>query len=217
MTPMFQTKRRIILASGSPRRRDFLESLGLCFEVIPALAPEPVCGPAEHPSAFTVRSAAMKAREVFGRFEDSLAGPSVIIGADTVVALHDEVMGKPENETDALAMLRDLAGQVNTVYTGCCCLFYEPGQPGLAREVVFYGESRVWMHTFSDDVLAAYVRTGEPMDKAGAYAIQAKGAFLIQQVQGSWTNIVGLPLDELVQVLLENGAIAPGRGPYEGP
>ena len=209
MKPLFCAKRRIILASASPRRRDFLTSLGLEFEVAPALAPEPTCGAEEHPSAFTVRSAELKAREVFVRLHGSLAGPAVIIGADTVVALADEVLGKPASAADAFAMLRDLAGQPNTVYTGCCCLFAAPGAVQPARAVTFYGQSTVWMHAFSDAVLKAYVNTGEPMDKAGAYAIQGAGAFLIRDVQGSWTNIVGLPLDELVQVLLENGAIAP--------
>lgn len=211
MRPLFNASRPIILASASPRRKDFLTSLGLKFQAIPALTPEPECGPEELPCEFTVRSASLKAREVFSNLDDALKNElPVIIGVDTVVALGDEVMGKPGDEAEAFSMLQDLAGKPHAVYTGCACIFTQaPGSAYETLEVCFYGKSNVRMHDFSDEVLRAYVGTGEPMDKAGAYAIQGSGAFLVKDVEGSWTNIVGLPLDELVQVLLEHGAITP--------
>jgi len=211
MLPLFNATKPIVLASASPRRKDFLTGLGLEFQIVPARAPEPECGPDELPCEFTIRSASFKAREVFaGLSKEFKTRLPVIIGADTVVALGNEVMGKPRNEADALSMLQSLAGRPNTVYTGCACIFVQAaGSSYETLEVCFHSKSDVWMHDFPDEVLRAYVNTGEPMDKAGAYAIQGTGAFLIKNVQGSWTNIVGLPLDELVQVLLENEAIAP--------
>ena len=238
MTQMFTTLKPLVLASASPRRQDFLNSLGLEYTVIPALAPEPEIEEGEKPCAFTMRAASQKAWEVFklcqtrlpkkalpeeGLPEEALpkkalpkeglpekpslpAAPCTVIGADTVVALGDEVMGKPQTEEEALDMLLRLAGQPQTVYTGCSIII--PQQQKKPKEVCFFASSQVRMHNFAKHILEAYVQTGEPMDKAVAYAIQGIGAFLVAEVKGSWTNIVGLPLDELVQVLLENKIIA---------
>lgn len=217
MRSLFNTCRPIILASASPRRKDFLAGMGLEFQILPAEASEPVCGPGEFPGDFTVRSAVLKARDAFSRLDGKVKKLCpVIIGADTVVTLNEMIMGKPEDEAEALAMLRSLAGKVHTVYTGCSCLFVQPSDDanGL-QEVCFYRKSEVQMHDFPDDVLRAYIRTGEPMDKAGAYAIQGSGAFLIRGINGSWTNIVGLPLDELVNELLGKGVIAPNTAGLE--
>lgn len=228
MTQMFTTLKPLVLASASPRRQDFLNSLGLEYTVIPALAPEPEIEEGEKPCAFTMRAASQKAWEVFKLCQTSLpkkalpkeglpkeglpekpslsAAPCTVIGADTVVALGDEVMGKPQTKEEALDMLLRLAGQPQTVYTGCSIII--PQQQKKPKEVCFFASSQVRMHNFAKHILEAYVQTGEPMDKAGAYAIQGIGAFLVAEVKGSWTNIVGLPLDELVQVLLENKIIA---------
>lgn len=205
---LFKPNIKIILASGSPRRRDFLTDLGLLFDILPAESPEPRFLNLEPPGAFASRVALFKAREVYARLHGTLKESFVVIGADTVVALGEKVMGKPVCETEALDMLKQLSGQVHSVYTGCCCLFSRSeDDPG--SEEVFFEESRVWMHKFPDAALSAYIRSGEPMDKAGAYAIQGKGAFLIQRVEGSWTNIVGLPLGSLIRVMLENNVISP--------
>ena len=228
MTQMFTTLKPLVLASASPRRQDFLNSLGLEYTVIPALAPEPEIEEGEKPCAFTMRAASQKAWEVFKLCQTSLpkkalpkeglpkeglpekpslsAAPCTVIGADTVVALGDEVMGKPQTKEEALDMLLRLAGQPQTVYTGCSIII--PQQQKKPKEVCFFASSQVLMHNFAKHILEAYVQTGEPMDKAGAYAIQGIGAFLVAEVKSSWTNIVGLPLDELVQVLLENKIIA---------
>ena len=206
MLSVFKTLKPLVLASASPRRQDFLTTLGLEYKVIPAVAPEPLIEASEKPCAFTIRAASQKAREVLQTCQPNLKTVTpVVIGADTVVALGNEVMGKPKTSAEALEMLMRLAGQVQTVYTGCSVLI--PRKDGPPKEICFFGSSQLRMHNFARDVLAAYVQTGEPMDKAGAYAIQGIGAFLVANVQGSWTNIVGLPLGELVQVLLENNII----------
>lgn len=205
---MFTALKPLVLASSSPRRQEFLSTLGLEYTVVPALAAEPNIESSEKPCAFTMRAASQKAWEVFERCQTNLnTAPCVVIGADTVVALGDEVMGKPQTEEEALNMLLRLAGQPQTVYTGCSVIIPHAQKP--SQEICFFGSSQVLMHNFSKNILQAYVQTGEPMDKAGAYAIQGIGAFLVAKIQGSWTNIVGLPLDELVQVLLENKIIAP--------
>lgn len=207
---LFKSNIKIILASGSPRRKDFLTDLGMFFNSLPAGSPEPRYLNNEQPGAFAMRVASLKAREVYARLQATIKEAFVVIGADTVVALGDKVMGKPTCETEALDMLKQLGGKVHSVYTGCCCLFSRP-ECGSDRESeeVFFEESKVWMHRFPDAVLSAYIRSGEPMDKAGAYAIQGKGAFLIEKVEGSWTNIVGLPLGSLIRIMLGKSAISP--------
>ena len=224
MIQMFTALKPLVLASASPRRQEFLNTLGLKYTIVPALSAEPLIEVHEKPCAFTMRAASQKAWEVFKLCQANLnnescvpgipgipgvpgiPGAPVVIGADTVVALGDEVMGKPQTQEEALDMLLRLAGQAQTVYTGCSVLIPQQQEP--AKEICFFGSSQVRMHNFSKSILQAYVQTGEPMDKAGAYAIQGIGAFLVAEIQGSWTNIVGLPLDELVQVLLENKVIA---------
>ena len=120
--------------------------------------------------------------------------------------MNEMIMGKPEDEAEALAMLRSLAGKVHTVYTGCSCLFVQPSDDanGL-QEVCFYRKSEVQMHDFPDDVLRAYIRTGEPMDKAGAYAIQGMAGIFITGIHGSPSNVIGLPLDLLTRFFMEAG------------
>ena len=238
MIQMFTALKPLVLASASPRRQEFLNTLGLKYTIVPALSAEPLIEAHEKPCAFTMRAASQKAWEVFKLCQTSLpkkalpeealpeealpkkalpkkglpekpslpAAPCTVIGADTVVALGDEVMGKPQTKEEALDMLLRLAGQPQTVYTGCSIII--PQQQKKPKEVCFFASSQVRMHNFAKHILEAYVQTGEPMDKAGAYAIQGIGAFLVAEVKGSWTNIVGLPLDELVQVLLENKIIA---------
>ena len=215
MIQMFTALKPLVLASASPRRQEFLNTLGLKYTIVPALSAEPLIEAHEKPCAFTMRAASQKAWEVFKLCHANLNNEPcvpgmpcipVVIGADTVVALGDEVMGKPQTQEEALDMLLRLAGQPQTVYTGCSVLIPQQQEP--AKEICFFASSQVRMHNFSKSILQAYVQTGEPMDKAGAYAIQGIGAFLVAEIQGSWTNIVGLPLDELVQVLLENKVIA---------
>ena len=209
---MFHSEIKIVLASGSPRRKDFLTGLGIDYCVIPAVADEVQPLTDEQPAAYAMRAAHAKAGEVMQLMPQS-DGTCLVIGADTIVVLDNEIMGKPKDNAEAMAMLQRLGGRGHSVYTGCCCLFRD--ESGHIRKETFFEESRVWMYPFPDKALAAYIQTGEPMDKAGAYAIQGLGSFLIEKVEGSWTNIVGLPLGRLVQAMLRSKAIRPKEEPGE--
>lgn len=198
---VFTALKPLVLASGSPRRQEFLRGLGLDFTVAAPTAPEPLPAPQEAPQAFALRAARAKAAEVA-----PLYPAAAVIAADTVVALEGEIMGKPASEDEAAAMLRRLAGRGHVVCTGCCLRLPE------GREEAFCATSKVIMRAWPDAALRAYAAGGEPADKAGAYAIQGQGAFLVEQISGSWTNIVGLPLAELLDVLLAHGVVAPALG-----
>lgn len=196
--PVFVAVQPIVLASGSPRRQEFLRALGLEFTAVVTETSEPLPEAGETPQAFALRAARVKAVEVA-----PLYPAATVIAADTVVALAGEIMGKPEDERDAVAMLRRLAGREHVVCTGCCVHLPDGG------EEAFCGTSKVTMRDWPEAALRAYVAGGEPLDKAGAYAVQGQGAFLVERISGSWTNIVGLPLDELLNVLLKYGVISP--------
>lgn len=198
-TGPFTAASPIILASGSPRRRAFFEQLGIPFEVILAADAEPSPIRGEQPEVYARRAAEAKARAVAAQHPGRL-----VIAADTVVALDDEILGKPVSKADALNMLRRLAGRTHTVASGCCVVL-----PAGVRET-FHALTRVTMWDCPDDALVAYVRTGEPADKAGAYGIQGIGSFLVRSIEGSWTNVVGLPVAELTALLLRRGAIGCG-------
>lgn len=187
----------VILASGSPRRRGFFEELGIDFEVLLPDDAEPTPIEGELPEVFVRRAAEAKARAVAATHPGR-----TVVAADTVVALHGEIMGKPASNNDALSMLRRLAGETHSVATGCCIVLPS------GQRLTFHALTAVTMWDCPDDALQAYVRTGEPADKAGAYGIQGIGAFLVRQIEGSWTNVVGLPVAELVSLLLQHGIIS---------
>ncbi len=198
--PIFAAAFPIVLASGSPRRQEFMRNLGLAFSVARPVVAEPLPGEDEEPRGFALRVARAKAAEVAPFYP-----AAAVIAADTVVALDGEIMGKPASETEAVGMLRRLAGRRHVVYTGCCLRL-----PG-GREEIFCGASQVLMHAWPEAALRAYAAGGEPEDKAGAYAVQGQGAFLVESISGSWTNIVGLPLVELLDALLAHGVIKPAH------
>lgn len=203
-TGAYRSLAPIVLASGSPRRRELLAALGLEFEVCPSNAPEPPPAPGETPEDYARRMARVKTMEVAVLYPES-----VVLGADTIVVRADvdgpaAVLGKPVDDADALAMLTALAGCDHRVVTGCCL-----AMPGRSIPVVQAVSTRVRMRASSAAELAAYIATGEPHDKAGAYAIQGLGAFLVESVSGSYTNVVGLPVAEVVELLLAAGVIAP--------
>jgi septum formation protein len=182
-----------ILASASPRRRELLAELIDTFEIIPSLADENVEGDFT-PEALVKVLAELKAKEVALRPEN--AG-KIVIGSDTVVAFDGEVLGKPKDEADAFRMLKMLSGKKHAVYTGVC-FARKQGED-------FYKETRaektdVYFVELSDDWIRGYIAGGSPMDKAGAYGIQDGG--LVEKIEGSYTNVVGFPL-ELVQEMLE--------------
>lgn len=194
---------RLVLASASPRRRQFMDEWGLPYTVVRPAGVEPRPKDGEPPADYALRAAAAKARAVAGRPDADSA--DLILAADTVVALGHDILGKPADPADALRMLRRLSGREHQVITGVCCLFPDGTTSGFADT------SAVRFHAWPDDVLAAYVRSGEPADKAGAYAIQGQGAFLVAGVHGSWSTVVGLPVSRLADLLLSGGWMRPVR------
>ena len=189
---------------------------------------EPSPLPGENARGFALRAARTKASaaEAMLRPESPLSAGqpfqawAAILAADTVVVLNGEILGKPENPDHALAMLSRLAGTSHSVITGCViqpvfphAADAEDGPFPSQPPVSFAVESRVRMWDCPAPLLTAYAHCGEPLDKAGAYAVQGIGAFLVQEIQGSWTNVVGLPLAELIQALLRLRFIAPLEPP----
>jgi septum formation protein len=185
----------IILASASPRRQELLRNAGIQFEVRPANIPE-VPGADETPVEFAKRMAREKAKAVQVEFPER-----VILAADTVVAIESEILGKPVHEDDAIRMLRMLSGRSHQVITGVCLI--TRGFEDLRAET-----TTVQFAAVSDAAIHAYVSTGEPMDKAGAYAIQGGAGEWIQRINGDYNNVVGLPLDLVLSLLTERGVLA---------
>ena len=193
---VFFTAVPLVLASASPRRREALRLLGLEFEIVrpTGVEPQPLTG--ENPSEYALRAAKAKS------FAAAQARPDTfVLGADTVVALEGEILGKPQDSRHALDMLRRLAGKSHVVISACCCRLPD----GTARYAI--GEARVHFFPWPLDVLAAYAATDEVLDKAGAYAIQGQGAFLAQEIEGSVSAVIGLPMTQLVSLLSELGVI----------
>ena len=182
-----------VLASASPRRKQLLAELISEFEIIPSQADES----AENlsPRALVCELAKRKAKEVALRAENE---GKIVIGSDTVVAFGEKVLGKPTDEQDAFRMLNMLSGKAHAVYTGVC-LAYNAG--GELRVMTAADKTAVHFETLDENWIWEYVRGGSPMDKAGAYGIQDGG--LVKRIEGSYTNVVGFPV-ELVKVLLKN-------------
>jgi septum formation protein len=183
--------RRLILASASPRRRELLTQAGYTFEVHPAHVNEDL-DPDEDPIAYVVRLARDKAQAVFGAVNDPDA---IVLGADTTVTLDGHILAKPEDVADAARMLRLLSGRTHRVITGVSVVTAKSTE--VAAEV-----TGVQFLALSDEEIDAYIATGEPMDKAGAYGIQGQAAKWIPRVQGCYFNVVGLPL-ALVSAMLD--------------
>ena len=195
-------ERSVVLASASPRRRGFLHQLGYHFEVVTPATEEKV-RPNESATDYVLRNAQEKSQDVAGR----VAAGSVVIAADTVVVLRGRIMEKPRSEGDARDMLRALGGQVHQVVTGFCVR--GPDRKGAAAVRAKAVSTDVEFKELSDAEIDAYIRSGEPMDKAGAYAIQGRAAYMIRQIRGSYTNVVGLPLTELVEILAREFGVEP--------
>lgn len=186
----------IILASASPRRQELLASAGVTFSVVPGDIDE-TPHPDEEPVSHVVRLAEEKAREA-----STKADGRFFIGADTIVLLDGEILGKPCDETEAAIMLRKLSGRMHHVITGFAVIDHESGRI-ICRSV----STEVYFRPVSAAEITAYVATGCPLDKAGAYAIQGGAASMVEKINGSYTNVVGLPLCEVVEVLRELGAL----------
>ena len=187
-------KMRIVLASASPRRKQYLSYLGLPFEVVvPDVDESTVDG--ESPQQLVMRLSKLKAKAVSQRLSDSEA---VIIAADTVVAYKGQVLGKPQNDDDAFNMIKMLQGDTHEVYTGCTILKGD-------RISNFAVSTKVTFASLDDELIRTYVNSGESRDKAGSYALQGIAAMLIQKVEGSVSTVVGLPICEVREVLKEFG------------
>jgi nucleoside triphosphate pyrophosphatase len=182
----------LILASASPRRRELLAQAGFTFDVIPTDIPE-LRKPGEDPIRFVTRLAREKAEAVAATH--AVTPDTLVLGADTIVLVDEEVLGKPEDAADAARMLRLLSGQTHQVITGLCVARGRERQR--AAEVTF-----VRFVTLSDQEIHDYVATGEPLDKAGAYAIQGRAGRWVPRIHGCYFNVVGLPL-ALVTSMIE--------------
>ena len=179
---------KIILASASPRRKELLETAGAKFEIIVADVDETV-PEGTKPEDAAIMTAEKKAVAVAENHKDS-----IVIGADTIVVADGKILGKPADKADACRMLSMLSGVEHKVITGVC----------LARgdeKITFAQISKVKFYDLTAEEINAYVETGEPMDKAGAYGIQGKGCVLVEKIEGDYFNIVGLPVARLIKEL----------------
>tara|TARA_R110002072_G_scaffold86030_2_gene194306 strand:+ start:14252 stop:14881 length:630 start_codon:yes stop_codon:yes gene_type:complete len=196
---------RLVLASASPRRRDLLDQLGARYTVEPAHIDESQRD-GESPTRYVQRMAREKAQAIASRFP---APDVVVLAADTTVVLDDRVLGKPRDRDEAMAMLSGLSGRSHTVMTAICLL----GVSGMHCETV---RTRVQFSVLSEETLAAYLSTSEPWDKAGAYGIQGLGGAFVRSIEGSYSNVVGLPLCETWRLLCDHG-IATTLNPLQAP
>ena len=186
---------RIILASGSPRRRQLLDQVGIPHEVVVSNADETIDGPPD----FQVRELALRKAAAV---HEMISGDAVIIAADTLVYIDGEVLGKPETPDGAFTMLKKLQGRCHTVYTGVAVLRTCDGN---VLDESFVGATKVCFRELSDHDIWAYISTGEPFDKAGAYGVQEKGALLVDRVEGDFFTVVGLPVAKLAEILEKIG------------
>lgn len=180
---------KIILASASPRRKELMALAGIPFEARPVDADETIlcCIP---PEGAVMMLATRKAQLAAEHFPDDL-----IIGADTIVAVGKHIYGKPDTSEEAFEMLSALSGKTHQVFTGVC-IYTKSGHRN-----AFCTRTDVTFFPLSEEEIRAYIATGEPMDKAGAYGIQGKGALLVEKIDGDYYNVVGLPISRLVREL----------------
>ncbi|HOK52869.1 MAG TPA: Maf family protein [Armatimonadota bacterium] len=190
-------KTRIILASASPRRRELLALINPDFKVVPSAFDESLIPEDLSPREHVMMSAAEKAKDVASGIRKG-----IVIGSDTVVAVDEHILGKPENEEDAKRMLKMLSGRTHQVYTGVHVIKVENGN---IQEKADFECTNVHFCELSDETIERYVKTGEPLDKAGAYAIQGKASVLIKGITGCYFNVVGLPIYKLSCLLKEFG------------
>ncbi len=182
----------IVLASASPRRQELLAQVGVSFTVVPSGVSEEVAVPMT-PAELVEHLAAIKARDVAARRPGAL-----VIGSDTIVVVDGTVLGKPKDRADAISMLERLAGREHSVYTGVAVIAPD-------REQVSHERTAVRFRPLTRSQIERYVDSGEPMDKAGAYGIQGRGAALIESIVGDYFTVVGLPLCRTAQMLADFG------------
>jgi len=196
---VFQVKdeNAIVLASESTRRVDILRTLGISFSIIPPDIDERKKRE-ESIRDYVLRIAAEKAKKVGALFPDKW-----VIGADTVVVHKGKVLGKPKSEEEAMEMLTALRGKWHKVLTGYCIL--NMSKQTSCKDVV---ETKVFIKDLTDEEIRRYIKTSEPFDKAGSYAVQGKGGFMVKEIKGSYSNVVGLPICEITDILLSLGILS---------
>jgi septum formation protein len=190
-------KNAIVLASESTRRVDILRTLGVSFSIMPPGIDERRRA-YESPKDYVVRMSYEKAQKVGDLFPDKW-----IIGADTVVVHRGKMLGKPKTEEGAIAMLKRLKATWHKVFTGYCIL-------NVSRRIIYQdvAETKVFIKNLTDEEIAKYVSTSEPLDKAGSYAVQGRGGYMVKEIKGSYTNVVGLPICEITDALLSLGILS---------
>ncbi|XP_074649635.1 putative bifunctional dTTP/UTP pyrophosphatase/methyltransferase protein [Tubulanus polymorphus] len=210
MTTMLQqisnvlSTQRIILASGSPRRKLILENIGLKFEVVPSTFLEDLDkGSFDHPADYVKETARHKTLEIARKLASDSRPPDLIIGADTIVTLDGVIYEKPKDKQDAFKMLSKFSGRNHTVYTGICLVKPKFSDGEEFHVKLFHEGTEVRMTEMSSDVINAYIDTGEPMDKAGGYGIQAIGGTLVEGIHGDYFNVMGFPLHKFSKELLK--------------
>lgn len=186
--------KKVILASASPRRATLLHNLGLDFTTVPASIDESILLH-ENPAEAAMRIAAAKAQAIGSSHPDA-----VIIAADTMVVCEGQILGKPVDDREAYGMLSTLSGNVHEVITGLCVL----NSSGAIKDVD-YENTRVFFHEIDSEEIKAYIASGEPQDKAGAYGIQGRAAIFVARLEGCYYNVVGLPLSRLYLMLKRQG------------
>lgn len=184
--------KKIVLASASPRRRELMNQIGLEFQV--EVSEEEEHYASADPLEIVKELAEMKAENVLSKIDIS---DTVVIGADTIVVLNDKIMGKPRNEQHAFEMLKNLQGKMHKVITGVAILNFDKAK---TRTTTLHAvETKVYVHDMSDEEVWNYIKTKEPMDKAGAYGIQGRFAAHIERLEGDYFNVVGLPVSYIYQ------------------
>ena len=198
----------LILASASPRRAELMRMCGYEFTVIPSAADESEVK-AEEPSELVERLSLLKAERVMASLSPERRRGAVVIGSDTVVVLDGHILGKPRSQQEAAAMLRAERGRVNTVYTGLTVIRMV-NENGLDRIEASSVSDEAYVHflPLSEEEISAYIATGEPMDKAGAYGIQGRSSMFIDRIEGSFFTVVGLPVHLLYRELKRIGIAA---------
>ena len=187
--------KKIILASASPRRKELLAQIGLEFIVMPSDVEE---NPKSIlPQDVVIELSKEKARDIWIKIAEGGGEDALVISADTVVAIEGEILGKPKDEEDAVRMLSLLSGKEHQVYTGVTMIWIS--EEGKQEEYSFYVCTGVVMYRMNRAEIMEYVCSGEPMDKAGAYAVQGRAAAYIKSIRGEYSNVVGLPVGRLFQ------------------
>lgn len=187
--------KKIILASKSPRRKELLEQIGMDIEIHPSNIDENKVL-INNPVEYVKELARLKAENIASLYPDSW-----VIGADTIVVIHDEIIGKPRSKTDAISILKKLNNREHFVHTAFC-ICNQNSNSYTMKSVIKSVKTKVYFKDLTDSEIKWYVNTKEPFDKAGGYGIQGVGSFIVKKISGSYTNVVGLPVCEVVEALI---------------